>query len=412
MKAVLLLLLAAAGPILAQDTSPSVLQRGYFDFRSFQYPQAAPNDSGHIVGESLFRYEASYRATPALRLFGSIDARTDSHRQFERGLRVDWQDRSIQRPALSLRRFSAVYHRDRFTVEAGRQFIRWGKADILNPTDRFAPRDFLNVANPDYLAILAGRVTYETASDTVEFVWAPRFTPSRTPLLNQRWTVLPSELQGAPLIDLDPVFPSGPQFGARWNHLGSGYEFSLSFHEGFNHLPLFEGRASPAPVPAIEFRRFYPQMRMYGADAAVPLRWFTIKGEAGYFRSRDLRADEYVIYVAQLERQLGEWSFVGGYAGEAITLRRNPLDFAPDRGLTRSFLGRAAYTIDASRSIAIETAIRQDGRGSFTKLEYSHLLGQHWRATAGAAWLRGDAGDFLGQFRRNSLFLLGLRYSF
>ena len=24
------------------------------------------------------------------------------------------------------------------------------------------------------------------------------------------------------------------------------------------------------------------QMRMYGADAAVPLKWFTLKGEAGY----------------------------------------------------------------------------------------------------------------------------------
>ena len=30
-------------------------------------------------------------------------------------------------------------------MEAGKQLIRWGKTDILNPTDRFAPRDFLTV---------------------------------------------------------------------------------------------------------------------------------------------------------------------------------------------------------------------------------------------------------------------------
>ena len=32
-----------------------------------------------------------------------------------------------------------------FTLDVGKQFIRWGRADVLNPTDRFAPRDFLNV---------------------------------------------------------------------------------------------------------------------------------------------------------------------------------------------------------------------------------------------------------------------------
>ena len=30
---------------------------------------------------------------------------------------------------------------------------------------------------------------------------------------------------------------------------------------------------------------FYPQMRMYGADAAAPLGSVTLKGEAAYFTS-------------------------------------------------------------------------------------------------------------------------------
>ena len=65
--------------------------------------------------------------------------------------------------------------------QAGKQFIRWGKADILNPTDRFAPRDYLNVVDNDFLAITAARVTYGTQSDTFDLVFAPRLTPSRVP---------------------------------------------------------------------------------------------------------------------------------------------------------------------------------------------------------------------------------------
>jgi hypothetical protein len=46
------------------------------------------------------------------------------------------------------------------------------------------------------------------------------------------------------------------------------------------------------------------------------------------------------------------------------------------------------------------------------RFEYSQLFGQHWRATGGIAWIRGDMDDFLGQYRRNSYGSLALRYSF
>jgi hypothetical protein len=119
-----------------------------------------------------------------------------------------------------------------------------------------------------------------------------------------------------------------------------------------------------------------------------------------------------MLYVVQLERMAGEWFFVGGYAGEAVTSSRNSLDFAPDRGLTGAFLGRAGYTIDANRSLAWEAALRDNGDGLWLKFEYSHALGQHWRATAGFTWIRGSPGDFLGQYRRNSHGSVALRYSF
>jgi hypothetical protein len=336
----------------------------------------------------------------------------------ERSLRLDLQDRALRRPTFALRRASFQYTRGRFTFEAGKQFIRWGKADILNPTDRFAPRDYLSVVdNNDFLGVLAARAQYETRGTTVDLVYTPRFTPSRTPLINQRWANLPESISGIPVRfgDLPTRFPGAGQFGVRVDHVGRGYDASVSYFEGFNHLPLIQPIALSSllrPPVIVGLERFHPRIRMTGADLSVPLPWITLKGEAAYFASPTPQADEYVLYVIQAERQAGEWFFVGGYAGEAVTERRNPLDFAPDRGLTRAFLGRAGYTIDTRRSVALESAVRQNGDGLWLKFEYSQLLGQHWRATAWSTLIRGEATDFLGQYRRNSHLGLALRYSF
>ncbi len=394
-------------PLAAQNFT----QRGFLESDLSLYPETAPNDSSHAIDASVFRYEASYQALPWLRLVGSFDARFDTHQQTERTAHLDWQDRSLQRPALSLREFNATITRGKLTAEFGKQFIRWGKADILNPTDRFAPKDFLTVTDPDFLAVLAARVTYDTGTDSFDFVWQPRFTPSRTPLINERWTVLPPAVEGVALLDLGSEFPGRSAFGARWNHTGSDYELSACFYDGFNSLSDLQG-ALNASGTAIDYLRTYPALRLYGADAAVPLRWFTVKTEAAYYTSPDRKQDEYVIYVLQFERQIKEFAIVAGYAGDAITARTPTLQFSPELGFARAILAHAQYTIDSNRSVAVDAAVRQNGRGSWLRAEYSQAFGQHWRATAGYSWIRGDESDFLGQFHRNSFALLALRYSF
>jgi hypothetical protein len=134
---------------------------------------------------------------------------------------------------------------------------------------------------------------------------------------------------------------------------------SLSFFNGFNNLPNIAAstptlNAEPAEIAEkicsacsassafIEVRREYPAIRTYGADAAVPTKWFTIKAEAAYFTSSTPMTDEYVLYVVQVERQTGEWLIVAGYSGDATTKRRAAFGFAPDRGLARSIVARAS----------------------------------------------------------------------
>lgn len=413
------------------STAQTIMQRGFVEPRLFLFPQQAPDDPTGVVADVLAREEVFAKPTGWLQFAAGIEARADSHERVEDDF--DFFDRTVKRPRLSVRRLGATISRSWLTLDVGKQFIRWGRTDLVTPTDRFAPRDFLDVVDNDFIGVTGGRAVAEVAGDNIDFVWVPRFTPSRMPLLSGRWTVVPPvEIGGErvpiALVDVTRDLPGGSQFGVRWNHPGTALEYSLSFFDGYNNLPNIETDVStvlqdPAllrsllalglqPALQINVRRVYPAIRSYGGDLAVPTRWVTIKGEAAYVTSSTAGADEYVLYVLQIERQTGEWMFVGGYAGEAVTERRAPLTFAPDRGLTRSIVGRASYTIDPNRSVVFETAIRQNGRGAWVKAEYSQARGDHWRLTATAGLIAGHGDDFLGQYRRNSHLLLSARYSF
>jgi len=404
----LFVLLFFAVPASAQEFT----YRGFGQIQSTVYPQTTPQDDERVVVEALFRIEPAYKPAEWLTLSGSIDARLDTIEQVERAWRLDVRDRSLQRPPLSLRHAHAVLRKGTLAVDLGKQFVRWGKADILNPTDRFAPRDFLEVTDDEFLAVIGARGQYERGPHSIDVVWVPTLTPSRTPLVGQRWAPLQPQTFGATgFVDLDPAFPDRSQYGARWNVLGPGFELSLSYFDGFNHLPQFT--AFPlSGRPLVALQRTYAPLRMGGADAAVPLRWFTVKGEIASLFTTSNVADDVVVYVVQLERQSGELSLVAGYAGEIVIERRSTFDFAPDRGLTRAFLGRIGYTIDATSDISFEAAVRQNLDGVWVKGQYSEAIGSHWRATVAGAVIGGDERDFIGQYHRNSHMLTTLRYSF
>jgi hypothetical protein len=375
------------------------------------FPQQAPNDRTQLVGDLIAQEELFLKPAPWIQFAAGFVGRASSHNQVENSWRLDILDRGTLRPALTARRLTATFTHGPLTVDIGKQFIRWGKADIVTPTDHFAPQDFVNVIDPEYLAVTAARASVQWRNESFDGVWVPFFTPSRTPLLSQRWTVVPAGAEGVTLFDASGPVPKQSQVGVRWGHIGGPYEFSLSYFDGLNHLPNISITPGPAPFVA-GIGKTYPTLKSYGFDFAAPTGLLTVKAEAAYATSSTRDSDNYVLYVVQLERQTGEWMFVGGYAGEVVTERRALFTFAPDRGLTRSIVGRASYTIDANRTAAVEMAVRQNGNGAYLKGEYSQARGQHWRATVSGSIIRGDEDDFLGQYRLNSHVTISIRYSF
>jgi len=411
--------------VFARDARAQVVTyRGWVEGKALVFPQQTPNDPERLIGDARGRLEVFFGPSDWIQVASGVEAWANSYNQVDGEAALNISDRGVRRPALSLRRLSATLSRRAITFEIGKQFVRWGKADVVTPTDRFAPRDFLNVIDAEVMPIRAARLAVVAGSNAVEGV-VSTFTPSRTPLFDQRWTVVPPGAAGIVLRDGGSRMPSRLQAGVRWSHTGRGFETSVAFFDGFNHLPNIElsaivpastatsGAPGPRPLPAaVGLVRSFPTLRMYGADTAVPTPWVTLKGEVAYFETRTAQTDEFVLYVIQAERQTGEWLLLGGYAGEVVTSSRTESNFAPDRGLTRAIIGRASYTIDATRSAALEAALRQNGDGVYIKGELSKATGQHWRTTVSGAVIRGAEDDFLGQYRRNSHVGVTLRYSF
>jgi len=255
-KAFLLLLILAPAVAGAQTLS----QRGFVEGAGTLFPQEASNDSTRAVVDLRARSELFYKPAPWVQFAAGLDLRANSHDQVEQGWRVAYSDRGVREPRLSVRRLSATLTGGGFTLDAGKQFIRWGKTDIVTPTDRFAPRDFLNVIDNEFLAMTALRGAAQVGDDTFEAVWSPRFTPSRIPLLDERWTVVPPAAAAIPLVDAGAPLPSGSEAGVRWSHVGRAIEYSLSYFDGFNHLPAIRSDINPTP-PEIVITRLYPAIR-------------------------------------------------------------------------------------------------------------------------------------------------------
>ena len=398
---------------VATAFAQSLTHRGFAEGTAYAFPQTTTNDRTNLVGDFLAREEVFASPAEWLRLAAGAELRANSHDQVEDSWALRFWDRTDRRPRLAVRTLSATVTGGPFTLDVGKQFIRWGKTDIVVPTDRFSPRDYLTVIDAPFLAVTGVRGTAQLRSYTIEAVWSPRLTPSRIPLLTQRWAGTAGEVAAAlPIAETPTNFPDGSQTGIRFGHMANGFEYSASFYDGFNTSPDFRLHEPETPAAPFELERIFPSIRSYGADVAIPLPYFTVKGEAAYLTSSSPTTDEYVLYVLQLERQRGEWVFVGGYAGEVVTRERSLLSFSPERGLSRSLVAKATYTFDANRTIDFESAVRQNGDGVYAKAEYSQARGQHWRTTLSAVVLAGDSSDFIGQYDRNSHVRVTVRYSY
>src|SRR5262245_12858983 len=216
----LLIALAVMAPAVAR--AQVVGQRGFIEGAATAVPQDAPNDPTNGLADVLAREEVFVKPADWIQFAAGVDFRANSHDQVDDRWALDFWDRGVRRPRFAVRRLSATLTHGPFTVDLGKQFVRWGTTDIVNPTDRFAPRDFVNVIDSEFLGITAARLVAAGRGHNLDVVWTPRLTPSRIPLLTDRWSAVPEAALALPLVAAPPSLPSGSQIGARWGYVAQG----------------------------------------------------------------------------------------------------------------------------------------------------------------------------------------------
>ena len=385
--------------------------RGFLENRALYYPSATANDQVRLVDETLLRVEGKLRLPGGFGLSAGLDAQTDSDNQVTRAWRFSWDDRTAQRPPLALRTMSVHYTRGPFRIEAGKQILHWGQMDFSSPTDKLAPRDYLNPASADYLGAFAVRAVVDTGPRSLELVYLPRFTPSRIPLTDSRWLILPAEFDGYTYRPQGVQYPGGGQVGVRYHQIVSPYEFSVCYFAGYKTLPTFLYDKDPIKLN-LNYQTLYPKMQMVGADFAAPWHGLLWKVESSYIRSESSYLSGNWTYALQAEKTGDKWQWALEVAGDKLTETKRPNTLDADRATRDAVSGHVAWTPTPRQTVSAEWFLHPNGKAFITRILYSRNLYSTLRAIGGFLWIGGSQSDPLARYNVNSYLTLQLRYSF
>ena len=366
---------------------------------------------------------------------GVFDARIDTHGNVDRHEWLDVAQRGLKQPAGSLSELYLDAKLGRFDLRLGKQRVRWGRADGFNPTDNMTPYDYLVTFDEERLSVPALKADVYFARTNLETVWLPFYTPTRIPLLGQRWFPrLPSSVPIVPPSGTEPVVAdlvyedlAGPlpartfgngQWGMRLNQVLPRGEFSISYFDGFDDLPYFRPDVAIIPNPASErpktlvsLNREYYRIRVAGVDFASQIGPIGIRGEAAYFDQTDPRNLDHLLFVIGVDKQWGDWFAIVQYAGQNLNGRVSDTAVFPDLALRSTLMCRVGRTIGPSRTLELSGAIRLLDGDFVLRPVYSLALSNRWRMKIGATIFAGSPNSYFGQFRDSSYLDLRLTYS-
>jgi hypothetical protein len=171
----------------------------------------------------------------------------------------------------------------KFDLRAGRQVIVWGRADKVNPTDLWSTRDRTLLAPDDddqRLGVASLQATWNAGPYRVIALWQPewRYPGFSVPPL-------------PPGVSLQHAAAADPatQAGIKLDHTGEGLDWSVSYSHSIDRTPDLSGaRAILSAEPrGLAVGLVYRPVTTLGADAAIPIDQFGLRGEVAYTRTHN-----------------------------------------------------------------------------------------------------------------------------
>jgi hypothetical protein len=420
LPSLLLLLLLWASSASALDASQLKFS-GLLQYENYSYFRRFPGASIDARNELMLRPRVEFSPSEKFRGVASLE------------FREDLSDPSRTRNRL-YEAFLDIYL-PRWGLTIGRQFIDWGRADTLRPTDLFRRRDYTDLVERREEAILAVKSDIDVGLGNLQLVWAPTFEPDTIPTSSSnRWMVLPRTQGQPPLLatydvlgQIDPRDDlSSSQIGARLSGQAVGFDFALAYAWTFDRVPTyFESRGLPQVDPVsgtvvATIAPAYRRIHVFGADFATVLARVGIRGEAAYTLTEDrdgtnpLIDDPYLRVVGGLDYTFslsGDSSLftILQYAGDfdvpSQSVRNQ--DSSEDAIRFRHFYRQAALLNSELRlgeffKIAMKAFVNLEKGDFLLQPEISWVPFDGLSVTAGSDILGGKTDTFFGRFRDNS----------
>lgn len=188
-------------------------------------------------------------------------------------------------------------HLNNADFRIGQQFIFWGSASWVNPTDVINPWDYANMSGEveDYrLPVLAVNVQWYFERLTLQGVIIPGFTPS-----------VMSYPPGTKVIYPD-MKVNKPQLGLRGTSYSGNTDLSIYLYRGYDQLPSIQYSMDMSQLPPVpQFLAEYNPISLFGLDFIRPAGAWNIMGEAAYVRTADEGGNDVFITNSNIQSALG-----------------------------------------------------------------------------------------------------------
>lgn len=320
-------------------------------------------------------------------------------------------------------------------LRIGKQFIFWGTADWINPTDNLNPWDFKNIAAEieDYrIAVSALKADYYLGDRwTLEGVWIPRFTPHKVPL------TAPDSMGHLPVVLLDPTLPrnelESSEYAIRLASQLFQIDYSFSYYHGFDKNPSVlvtpEFDENFLPV-RIVFEPHYFPLQVFGMDFVTIAGKFSLKGEGAYFLTQDRRGTDVFVENPHLQYVLGSdynlsdditlnAQFIQTIrlkydrAAEIHRLRQlgNPRPNPPEK-YTQSLSGRIHYQFADFSDVQVISVVNLQDGDFFLLPILTYGIADGLNIFAGATIFHGPSESLFGRNEPYSRAFLEIKFSF
>lgn len=328
----------------------------------------------------------------------------------------DFGENTGERWAVNVREGYGELNEKWLRIRAGKQVYDWSVTDTISPSDNISPRDWTDIIRSERIGVpsLDVRLGYDSY---VQFVYLPLFSPSKLPVAGSRWErSLPPGLVNE---EQEIVSSDHGQFAVRAGQVWSGFDFGVSFFEGYGYSPSFKLEAISATETGLV--PVYRREEVFAASLAKEISGYTLRSEIGYFNQD--KGDDFVQGVIGIDREWGGiFQSVDSlytllqYANEVTTQGNNPvgletIDFR--RIFNNAMLGKVVYSFDDSNTwkaklTGVYNISDHDGYIE-PAVNWSKF---NFNIEAGIDVLSGPRDTFFGGYSQNDRIFITMTYQF